>query len=140
MIASAQNAANLRSAERLAAIGLGIDNQNGAAVGSMSYEQRTAYISALSEIIAKNSASFAPATVATAQAVLAKSYSPLQDTSFDWEQFRGLLIDETLAVGAAAASVGEGVKTGLNLTRYLIPAALVVAVAIGLYGLKKKIA
>ena len=135
-----QSRANLRSAERLAAIRLGIDLQDGSPLVTLTYEQRTAYNKAIAAIISANPDRFTPATVKTASLVVTTNYEPLQDTSFDADEFTSALADNALAVGASVASVGEGVKSALNLTAILIPAALVVGAFILLRNLDRRTA
>jgi hypothetical protein len=139
MISKEQNAANLRSAEKIAAIQLGVDDQGGNPLNALSYEQRSAYAAKLSKIILENPDRFAPGTVATARGIAAKKFSPLDDTSFDWGDFSSNLADEAVELGGAVAAVGEGVKNGLKLTSWLIPLALVAVVIIALVGFKKRV-
>jgi hypothetical protein len=137
VVTAAESRAYLRSAERLAAIRLGVDRQDGAPLG-LTYNERVAYIAAVAALILEKPALFLPATVATARLIAGKTYSPLEDASYDWDLWVSTAADEALALGTAAASVGDGVKTALNLTSVLIPIALVAAVFIGLSALQKR--
>lgn len=138
-VTAEQNRLNLRTASRNVARAIGYD----AATfdpKDFTFDQRTAYVHALAAYIADRPQLFTDGTLATAANVSAKDYGSIADTAPTFDAFADAFIDEALAVGQSVASVGEGVKTGLKLTRYLIPAALVAAALIGLYGLKKKVA
>lgn len=138
MVTTAQNSANLRSAERVAAIALGLDLQDGSPLVSLTYQQRAAYLPALSAVILQYPDRFTPATLATARGVAGKTYDPLSDPAFDWEQFAAAVVVEAVAVGESVAAVGEGVKTGLNLTRYLIPLGVLAVAWVGYLALRKR--
>lgn len=133
-VTSTENAANLRSANNVAANRLGVDRTN------LTYEQRLDYTREVAKVILEHPERFTPATVETAKATLNKNYSPLEDPSFNWEQFAGEVGNEVAELGDSAAGVGEGVKKALALSAWLIPVAVVVAVGILLLGLKKRVA
>lgn len=58
------------------------------------YEQRIAYNKALAAYIQANPAQFETVDLNTAQIVTGKSYSGLEDASFDWEMFGGEVVNQ----------------------------------------------
>lgn len=82
------------------------------------YEQRTRYNQALAAYILERPGLFSKAEVDSAALVFGKTYSPLQDASFDWSQFG----DE---FAANAAPVFAGFQ--LTLNKVLVGLGLLVA-------------
>lgn len=95
---------------------------------SWTYEQRQAYNKALAGYIAARPDLFTAQDATTAGRIVAKPFEPLADASFDWGMF-------ATEATAPIVAVGEGVKTTLNLSSWLVPVAAVAAVLILLAGL-----
>lgn len=123
-----QNRANLRSAERVVAIQLGIDDQGGTWRTSLTYEQRVAYDKALAAYIAAHPSAFADSTVETAQLVTSQNLTPLADASFSLEDFSSAVVDNAVGIGDSVANVGRGVTNTLSLAKWGIPLAVLVLV------------
>ena len=105
------------------------------------YELNETYVTELSKIILANPARFDAQTIANAKKELGdvpnaalEGYT-LGDAAGD---FASGAASGVGSVVASVANVGEGVKNALNLTRWLIPVGVVVAVIIGLRALAKK--
>jgi hypothetical protein len=130
-LTAAQYAANLASARRVAAAQVGWTGPT----ADIPYEQKGAYLTALAHVILKSPQAFTEQTLATARLQLTKSPYEALDT-YDVGDAVGDFTDEFATqagdLGESVASVGEGVKNTLSLTRYLIPLALVAAVVIWL--------
>jgi hypothetical protein len=65
-----------------------------AAAIDWTYEQRIAYNKALAAYIQANPARFEAVDLNTAQIVSGKTYSGLDDTSFDWGMFGGEVVNQ----------------------------------------------
>ncbi len=139
MITPEQNRLNLRTAAREVARTLGHDAGT-FDPRSFTYEQRTEYLNRLGAFITARPQLFTAGTLRTAAELAAKNYAPLSDPAPTFDAFADAFIDEAIETGAAVAAVGEGVKTSLTLTQYLLPLALVFAVFIALKNFDKKTA
>ena len=62
---------------------------------SWTYDQRVAYNKALADYIQANPAQFSPVDLNTAQIVNGKTYSGLDDASFDWGMFGGEIVNQS---------------------------------------------
>lgn len=107
-----------------------------------SYEDRTRYNNALAAYEQANPDQFSGADLATIDRVAGTQYQELDDTSFlgGIGDFGNALVDEAAAAGNAVGGVGRGVLNTFSLSAYLIPLAVIAAIVIGLFALKKKIA
>lgn len=136
MVSAEQNRANLRSAERAVRIAMGVDLQDGSAP-DLPYAQQIEYVGRLAAVILAHAAQFNAATLATASDVAGKTYSPLADASFSWEDFAGAAYAASPV--SALVDVGEGAKSALSSLRWLLPLAMVAVVVIALLGFRKKV-
>jgi hypothetical protein len=91
------------------------------------YEQRQTYNKALANYIATNPDQFGALDLQIAEGVAAKPVDQLEDDSFDWAMFAK---ESTAPALEAAQSIGQGVFTAANLTKFLIPVAAIIAVVI----------
>ena len=129
-----QQRRNLDSAMRLAASRVGWTGPT----TKIPYELNEKYVTELAKIIVANPARFDDVTLATAKKELGDTPNAeleeytLGDAAGD---FASGAADGVGSVVQSVAAVGEGVKTTLNLTRWLIPLAAVVALIIGLKAL-----
>lgn len=139
MITVEQNRANLRSAERIVAIALNIDNQGGTWRTALSYEQRVAYDKALADYIVAHPAAFMDQTVQTAKLVASQNLTPLADTGFDLDLFVSATVDNAVQIGDSVADIGRGAAAAASSLRWLIPAVLVIAVGIALWKWTKAV-
>lgn len=139
MVTPAQNAANLRSAERLIAIEQGIDNQAGTWRTSLTYDQRVAYENALALYIVTHPARFSAGTVETARWISQHGHTPLEDTDFDFAQFQTAAVDNIVAAGEKIGGIGDGVLATANAASWAIPLAAAIVVVIGLVSLNKRL-
>jgi hypothetical protein len=139
VISQAQNLANVRSAERLIAIQQGIDSPGGDWRAGLTYDQRVAFDKALADYIIAHPAAFSDATVATARIVAGHKLTPLEDSSFDWEAFSSAVVDNGITLGDRVADVGRGVAATASLAKWVLPVAALVAVALILLGLRRKV-
>ena len=121
--------------EVLAALGL-----THTAPADWTYDQRTAYNKALAAKIVANPAGWAPESVAAAKKVLSSNYAALEGYGIGdaAKDFVSGAADGVGSVVSSVSSVGEGVKTTLNLTRWLLPLGAVVAVGILLLALFRR--
>lgn len=138
MVDATQNAANLRSAEQLVAIRLGIDTQGGDWRTGLAYAARVAYENALAAYIVAHPSAFADATVSTAQWVSLHGNTPLADDSFDYGDFVSSVVDNVVAAGASVAGIGTGALNLAGMAKWLIPAAGVAVIVILLVNLNRK--
>jgi hypothetical protein len=130
-----QNAANLKSARNVVAYQLGYDDPE-----NLTYEQRIVFNKALAEYIVAHPGSFSSGSVDSAKLIAAQTYDPLSDPSFDWDQFASEAVTNAAGVGDALADVGKGATAALSSLKWALPVALLVAIGIGLWGFKKRVA
>ena len=99
------------------------------------YEQRQRYIAALAAYIQTRPEQFSDQTLTNADYAAKKPAQALADASFQWGDFA----TETFKpLSDAALSVGDGVLTTLNLSRWIMPAAAIAGVLILLTGLSRR--
>ncbi len=137
MVTEAQNRANLRSAERVVWIEMGVDRQDGAAP-DLTFEQRGVYVVKLSQKILATPGNFTAFTLATAREVVDHGFAPLADASFNWSDFRSAVVDNAVKAGDSVADVGRGVQTGLSTLRWGIPLLIVAALAVAVWAMIRK--
>lgn len=114
---TAENARlNLRTAARNVAERLGVDPAN------MDQAQRIAYNRALAAEILKYPQSFTPEIIEIAQRIGYTDSANLEDASFSWGEFAAEAISPA---AEAAQSIGQGALNVANLSRWLIPAAVI---------------
>lgn len=134
---NAQQAANLRSARRLAASRLGMLGDYGEIeTDAIPYAFRERYANELAKIIAALPDRFDALTVANARRELADTPNAVLEDYTAADAARDFASGAAQGAGSvvnAAAGVGEGVKSALSLARWLIPVALVVGVALWLW-------
>lgn len=99
------------------------------------YEQRQTYNKALATFIATHPDQFGAQDLQTAEAVAAKPIDQLEDDSFDWGMFA---VEATKPALDAAQSIGEGVFTVANLTKFLIPVTAIIALGILLFAFARR--
>lgn len=131
---TSQQSANLRSARRLAAQRVGLLGDFGELeTAAIPYAYRERYATELAKIILRYPDRFDALTLANARRELGDTpNAPLENyTATDAaKDFATGAADGVGSIVTAAAGVGEGVKSTLNLSRWLIPAAAVVALVI----------
>lgn len=108
--------------------------------GTLDAETRIKLLDYTNAFIAANPSLFTADQVRRAQAMVDAwgTNTPLQDTSFDWSALASEMGANALEAGEAVAGVGKGVLSTLKLTSWLLPLAVVVVVAIFLFGFFKK--
>ncbi len=136
MVTEASNRLFLRTAARNAARSLGYDAAT-FEPRTFTYDQQTAYVQALAREILKYPNNFTDATILAANSIANKNYGPLVDSSASFDDFADAFADEALKVGESVAAVGEGVKTTLSMSAYLIPVVAVAVVGIWLWKFSK---
>lgn len=100
-----------------------------------SYDQRQAYLKALSAELIRVGANLPASEVAFARKVNASPTTSLEDASFDW----GLFASESVRpLGEAAQSIGDGVFSVAKLAKWILPIGAVVASVILLKALSKR--
>lgn len=99
------------------------------------YDQRGNYNKALAAYIAAHPENFTAQDLTTASVVQSKTYSPLEDPSFDFGDFASEFGSN---VAAPFKAIGDGVLSAANLAKYAIPLLFIGAVVIGLYMLNEK--
>lgn len=132
-----RQAANLLSARRLAAARVG---WSGIDPSGMSFTLREAYNTELQSIILQYPDRFAPGVVAAARARTPDGELETYGVTAAAADFARELGNQVAETGAAVAGIGEGVKSTLSLTRYLIPVAAVAALVFALAGLRRRLA
>lgn len=125
MVSDQQNRQNLRSAERLVALEMGVNPDDNS---GLTYEQRSEFSRLLAAKIAQYPERFNDATRKTAGLVASRTFDPMGDPSFDWTDFASDLADNAIAAGDSVADVGRGVTAGFSTLKWLIPLAVVAAV------------
>ncbi|MFA6287746.1 MAG: hypothetical protein WC661_10225 [Opitutaceae bacterium] len=141
-MATAQQTANLKTAQRIAAGKVGALGPNGELMTlDLSYSNRVSYEKTLAGIILKYPERFAPEEVSIAQGV-ANSNLPSDLETYTIAEAASDFVDEAgnqaLEIGKSVAAVGEGVKNTLNLSTWLIPVAVVVGVVILLFAFARR--
>ena len=130
-VTAEQNRANLRSAERIVAIAMGVEPDDNA----LSYEKREEFSKRIAAEILKYPDRFTSATLATAQRIAGTTYQPLADASFDWTNFAA----ETVKPGAdALQNVGKGVLNTLNASSWAIPVAALALLGLLVWNLSRR--
>lgn len=104
-----QSRLNLRTASRNVAARIGVTPP------ALTYAERIVYNRELAAEILKYPQSFTAEVLAIADNIAGKTYSPLEDTSFDWGEFAG-------EVGANATFTAH----------WLLPAAAIMGIVVGL--------
>jgi hypothetical protein len=132
-VTAEQNRANLRSAERIVAVEMGVPVD-----GALPYAQRTEFAKRLAAKILEFPSRFTAATVSTARRVSGADYSPLADSSFSWSDFASAAVDNAVDLGEGAADIGRGAAAAGSALRWVIPAAVVVAVSLALVGFGRR--
>lgn len=122
---------NLDSARRLAAQKVGIDLSQAA---GLPYGAREAYNNELARLILAYPTRFDAATVARARDESVQVDEALEDASFNWSEFAG---ETVKPLGDGLQSIGNGVFTVANATRWAIPLLAVVAVVVIAENLSK---
>lgn len=133
MVTDTQNRANLRSAERLVAEGLGLESAD---VNAMPYAQRVEFTRRLAELVLNYPARFTDATLATARGIVGRTYSPLDDTAFNWSDFAVAAAEASPA--GALVDAGEGVKAAVSSLKWALPAGALAAGGILLLALARR--
>lgn len=132
-LSAEQNRANLRSAERLVAVEMGVPVD-----GALPYEQRTEFAKRLASKILQYRQQFLAPTIETAQRILGTNYSPLADPSFSWDDFAAEVVDNAVKLGEGAADIGRGAAAAGSALRWVIPAAVVAVVVLAVVGFGRK--
>jgi hypothetical protein len=95
---------------------------------------RRAYLTGIGEFRRQNPTMFSPAELAAADLYSFAGAQP--ELKFSYVAETGKALSENVAgFGRAVASVGEGIKSGLSQTRWLIPLMVVAAAVILLRSL-----
>lgn len=101
---------------------------------SWSDSDRRAYLAALGEFRQQNAHLFTAAELSAASNYVSAGAQP--DIRFNVAaEFTKEIGNQVGEFADSVASVGEGIKSGLNLTRYLIPLALVVLAGLAVWRL-----
>ncbi len=116
---------------------MGVDRQDGAAP-DLTYEQRLEYLVRTAALILAKANSFAPATVATARLIAEKRHSPLEDASFDFENFRSAVIENAAVIGNAAVDVGHGATAALSSLKWVLPVGLLIVAGVVIVAVSKR--
>lgn len=141
-MATAQQTANLKTAQRIAAAKVGALGPNGEVLTTdLTYSQRVEYDKILSGIILEYPDRFAPEEVQIARGTSSSNW-PSELETYTIAQAASDFIDEAgnqaLDIGASVAEVGSGVKNTLNLSKWLLPLAAVAVVVILLIAFAKR--
>jgi hypothetical protein len=126
-----QAAANLAEVQRVARLSLGLP-----ASGTVPIERQAAYIREMARLILLNPAAYSELAVANARRwAETPDKAPLLANGM--REVAGEFVSEfgnqALGIAEGAAAIGQGVVSTAKLTRWLIPAAAVVGVALLLW-------
>ncbi len=133
MVTAEQNRANLRSAERIVAVEMGVPVD-----GALEYAQRTEFAKRLAAKILAFPARFTAETLNTARLVTGANYSPLNDDSFSWTDFASAAVDNAVELGEGAADIGRGAAAAGSALRWALPLAAVAVVVLAVVGFGRK--
>lgn len=135
---TSQQAANLNSAKILAAGKFGVASSQ---TKDLPYELREPYREELARIILLYPERFDELTVANArrEQTLPPDATLETYTLFDaTEEFADEFANQAVELGGAVASVGEGVKNTLSLTKWVLPVVALVGVVILLIAFSRR--